>query len=305
MIYFPSNIQENLRSRFEIELPACGQTLDTKNYVFVMGILNMSPDSFYFGYENEKEAILSAEKMIEDGVDIIDIGGQSTRPGADEIPEEEEIRRIKNVIYEIRKNFPRIPISVDTYRSSVAEIALDLGADIVNDISGFRFDEKIPYICQKYKAPAIVMHITAKPKIMQSKLLEDTELIEKIKLYLSSSANIAENLGIKVILDPGIGFGKKPHQNLIIINRLDEIVSELNYPLLLGVSRKSFIGFCISQENPPPPSERLEGTISAISIALQKGARIFRVHDVLPSRKALKTAISILSERFAEEKFFS
>jgi dihydropteroate synthase len=270
-----------------------------------MGILNMSPDSFYFGYENEKEAILSAEKMIEEGVDIIDIGGQSTRPGADEIPEEEEIKRIKNVIYEIRKNFPRIPISVDTYRSSVAEIALDLGADIVNDISGFRFDEKIPYICQKYKAPAIVMHITAKPKIMQSKLLEDSELIEKIKLYLSSSANLAENLGIKVILDPGIGFGKKPHQNLIIINRLEEIASELNYPLLLGVSRKSFIGFCISQENPPPPSERLEGTISAISIALQKGARIFRVHDVLPSRKALKTAISILSERFAEEKFFS
>lgn len=296
MIYFPVNFEVDDR-KFIINTPASSNTLDFKNNIYIMGILNVSPESFWIGYGDEKTALEVAEKMISEGADIIDVGGQSSRPGADEIPVEEEIRRIK-IIGKLRKIFPKVTISVDTWRSEVAKVAFDLGADILNDISGFVFDPKIPDVCASYNAPAILMHITAKPKIMQQKTIEsDSEVISTIKSYLSESVKEAERRGIKVILDPGIGFGKKPHQNLIIINRIGEIV-KMGYPVLIGASRKSFIGFCLSPQNPLPPEERLEGTLAVSVIAIQKGVRILRVHDVRENVKALKVAVSILTERF-------
>ncbi len=298
MIYFPIQLPVE-PEKFRIPTPNSKALLNLDHYIAIMGVLNMSPDSFYVGFADEYQALKTVEKFVSEGVDIIDVGGQSTRPGADEIPEEEEIERIK-IIAKIRKRFPNLPISVDTYRSRVAEIALELGADIVNDISGGRFDENMPDICAKFNSPAIVMHITAKPKYMQELTISDEVLLEEIKRYLKNSAEKFERKGVKVVIDPGIGFGKKPHQNLMIINRLHEVVA-LGYPVLIGISRKSFIGFCVNKDSPPPPQERLEGTISACVISLSKGCRIFRVHDVSQIRKALKTAVSILAEKFAED----
>jgi len=196
----------------------------------------------------------------------------------------------------LRKLYPKTPISVDTYRPSVAKVAFDLGADILNDISGFKFHPEIINLCREYKAPAVVMHTTGKPKVMQERTLKDEVLISEIKKHLQSSIKLAEENNVKVIVDPGIGFGKKPHQNLTIINKLEEFL-ELNRPILVGPSRKSFIGFALSKNSPPPPSERLEGTISACILAVERGARILRIHDPKPIQKAVKVAVSILMEK--------
>lgn len=284
-------------SNFVLATPASGVTIDLKANVYVMWILNMSHDSFYVGYSDVKEALKAAERAVEDGADIIDVGGQSSRPGADEIPLEEEIKRVA-VIGELRRLFPKLPISVDTYRSEVARFAFDLGADILNDISGFRFDPRVLDVCTAYGAPAIAMHITAKPKVMQENTIEDDSMVvDVVRNYLLRSAEKAERKGIKVVIDPGIGFGKKPYQNLKIINKIDELV-KTGYPVLLGASRKSFISFCISSENPPPPAERLEGTLATSVIGLLKGVRIFRVHDVRENIRALRVAASVATERF-------
>lgn len=293
MINFPLQISDFNQDRFLIKTPASGVLIDLSQNIYVMGILNLSPDSFYIGYSDEKSALDAAEKMIQGGADIIDVGGQSARPGSDEIPPDEEIRRIK-IIGKLRKNFPNVPISIDTYKSEVAKVAFDLGADILNDISAFRFDPEIKNVCQKYKAPVILMHTTAKPKIMQEKCIEDdNSVIDIIKSYLLISAQECESMGLKPIIDPGIGFGKKPHQNLIIISRIDELVKS-GYPVLLGASRKSFIGYCLNPSEPLPPSERLEGTIAVSVLALLKGVRIFRVHDVKENVRALLVSKSVL-----------
>ncbi len=291
MIPFPSNFQSD---RFLIKTPASGVMLDLSKNVYIMGILNLSPDSFYVGYSDPKHALDAAERMIQEGADILDIGGQSTRPGADEIPIDEEIKRIK-IIKEIRRLFPNVVISVDTYRSEVANVAFDLGADILNDISAFRFDPNIKKVCQNYKAPAILMHTTAKPKLMQEKCIQDdNKVMDIIKAYLMESVAESDSMGIKSIIDPGIGFGKKPHQNLIIINRIEELV-QTGYPVLLGASRKSFIGYSLNPSDPLPPSERLEGTIAVSVIALLKGVRILRVHDVKENVRALKVCAAVVS----------
>lgn len=285
------------KDRFLIKTPASGVLLDLKDNIYIMGILNVSPDSFYVGYSDYNEALKVAEKMVLEGADIIDVGGQSSRPGASEISAEEEKERIK-IIKKLRGTFPKLPISVDTYRAEVARFAFDIGADILNDISGFRFEPAVVDVCTKYKAPAVVMHTTAKPKIMQENVIQNDEhLIPTVKSYLAHSVKLAEEKGIKVIIDPGIGFGKKPHQNLVLINRIDEFV-KMGYPVLLGASRKSFIGYSISPQNPVPPVERLEGTIAVNVFALQKGVRIFRVHDVKENLRALLVSKAILSERF-------
>ncbi|MCS7214426.1 MAG: dihydropteroate synthase [Candidatus Calescibacterium sp.] len=284
-------------NRFLITTPVSGATLDLKENIYIMGILNVSPDSFYVGYSDYNEALKVAEKMVLDGADIIDVGGQSSRPGASEISPEEEKERIK-IIKKLREIFPKVTISVDTYRAEVAQFAFDLGADMLNDISGFRFDQAVVDVCVRYGAPAVVMHTTAKPKIMQENVIQnDDDLIPTIKSYLAHSVKLAEERGVKVIIDPGIGFGKKPHQNLVLIKRIDEFV-KMGYPVLLGASRKSFIGYSVSPQNPVPPVERLEGTIAVNVFALQKGVRIFRVHDVKENLRALLVSKAILSERF-------
>jgi dihydropteroate synthase len=251
-----------------------------------MGILNITPDSFSDGgkYFDEKinldKILKDALNMEKDGADFLDIGGESTRPGSEKISKEEELERVIPVIEQIRKNSD-IPLSIDTYKSEVAEEALKHGADIVNDISGFRFDEKISELTAKYNATCILMHIKGTPKNMQVNP-EYENVIEEVYNYLSESVSIAKNAGIKqIITDVGIGFGKNLQNNLDLIKNLSEF-KKLGYPILLGVSRKRFI----DNISPTPVKERLEGTIAANVAGIINGANIIRVHDVLENKKA-------------------
>ncbi len=219
-------------------------------------------------------------KMEKDGADFLDIGGESTRPGSEKVSVETELERVIPVIELIRKNSD-IPISIDTYKSEVAEEALKKGADIVNDISGFRFDKKIAKITAKYNATCILMHIKGSPKNMQVNPVYEN-VVEEVYTYLLESILMAENAGIKqIVTDVGIGFGKNLQNNLDLIKNLS-VFKKLGYPILLGVSRKRFIEN-ISQT---PVNERLEGTIAANIAGILNGANIIRVHDVLENRQA-------------------
>lgn len=251
-----------------------------------MGIINITPDSFsdggkYFnGKINFDRILQDALKMEKDGADFIDIGGESTRPGSDKISKDEELERVIPAIELIRRNSD-IPISIDTYKSEVAEEALKYGADIVNDISGFRFDKNIVEITAKYNASCILMHIKGTPKEMQINP-EYKNVVEDVYNYLSDSISIAKNAGIKqIITDVGIGFGKNLQNNLDLIKNLSEF-KKLGYPILLGVSRKRFIDSIV----PSPANKRLEGTIAANVAGILNGANIIRVHDVLENKKA-------------------
>jgi len=249
---------------------------DFSKRTYVMGILNVTPDSFSDGgrYFTLDLALEHALKMIEDGADIIDVGGESTRPGSDPVSIEEELRRVTPVIKELAKR-TKVPISIDTYKSEVARQALDNGALIVNDISGLRFDEKMAEVVAEYKASVVLMHIKGTPKTMQQNP-EYKDVISEIYSYLSESVDLALSAGIKqIIVDPGIGFGKRLIDNLEIIRRLREFKS-LGYPILIGVSRKSFIGNILNL----PVDQRLEGTAGAVAISVWNGANIVRVHDV-------------------------
>ena len=258
----------------------------------IMGILNVTPDSFSDGgtYLDPYKAVDKVAEMVQEGVHLIDIGGESTRPGASHVPAEEELKRIIPVIDRISKNIS-IPISVDTYKAEVARSAIDAGAHIINDISGLRFDPKMAEIAAKVACPVILMHIKGRPGNMQINPHYDS-LIDEVMAYLEESINMAEQAGVapeKIIIDPGIGFGKSFDHNLQLINRLDEF-RILGKPILIGPSRKSFIGQILDAS----PEERIEGTIAAAIVALQKGAHIIRVHDVKEASKAVKVADAIL-----------
>ncbi len=249
---------------------------DFSKRTYVMGILNVTPDSFSDGgrYFTLDSALEHAMKMVEEGADIIDVGGESTRPGSEPVPVEEELRRVIPVIRELAKR-TEVPISIDTYKSEVAKQALDNGAIIVNDISGLRFDEKMAEVVAEYKASLVLMHIKGTPKTMQQNP-EYKDVISEIYSYLSESVDLAVGAGIRqIIVDPGIGFGKRLVDNLEIIKRLREFKS-LGYPILIGVSRKSFIGNILNL----PVDQRLEGTAGAVAISVWNGANIVRVHDV-------------------------
>lgn len=261
-----------------------------------MGILNITPDSFSDGglYLDEKRAIERALRLAEDGADIIDIGGESTRPGSDPVPVNEEIRRTIPVIRAISKDI-NIPISIDTYKAEVARRALDAGASMVNDISGLRFDPDMPRVVAEYDVPVIVMHIKGRPKDMQLNPVYKA-LIPEIMDYLRISIRLALQFGIKeerLIIDPGIGFGKTFEHNLEILNNLREF-SLLEKPVAVGVSRKAFIGKILGDV---PPSDRLEGTAAAVAIAIYNGANILRVHDVKAMVRVARVVDSILRER--------
>jgi dihydropteroate synthase len=262
--------------------------LDSRTHI--MGILNITPDSFsdggkYFDDGLNKDKILKdALKMEKDGADFIDIGGESTRPGSEMVSVEEELERVIPVIEMIRKNSD-IPISIDTYKSEVAEEALKCGADIVNDISGFRFDKKMAGITAMYNASCILMHIKGTPKDMQVNPVYEN-VVGEVYSYLLESVLYAENAGIEqIISDVGIGFGKNLQNNLDLIKHLS-VFRKLGYPILLGVSRKRFIEN-ISQA---PVNERLEGTIAANTAGILNGANIIRVHDVKENVKAALVA---------------
>jgi len=263
---------------------------DLNSRTHIMGVLNITPDSFsdggkYFESKVKIERVLEdAVQMEMDGADFIDVGGESTRPGSESITIDEELERVIPVITELKKKV-NIPVSIDTYKHEVAEEALKAGAEIVNDISGFNFDEKLPEITAKYNASCILMHIKGTPKNMQ-KDPSYTNVVEEVYKYLSTAITKAENAGIKQIMtDVGIGFGKNLQHNLILIRNISRFKS-LGYPILLGVSRKSFM----DRIYPTPMNERLEGTIAANSIGIANGANIIRVHDVLENKRASRIA---------------
>ena len=250
----------------------------TRRDTLIMGILNVTPDSFSDGgkFIHLDKALSQAQYMEKNGADIIDIGGESTRPGAISVSVKEEINRTIPVIEEIRK-FSNISISIDTYKSEVAEKALLAGADFINDISGFTFDSRMMKIVKKFDVPVVLMHIKGTPQDMQTNPTY-IDVIKDLLEFFSFQINKALDFGIKkvqIIIDPGIGFGKQLNDNFILIRRLKEF-SELGFPILIGPSRKSFIGLTLDS----PPEYRLEGTLAAVSAGILNGASIVRVHDV-------------------------
>lgn len=252
---------------------------------YVMGILNVTPDSLSDGgsYTSIDKAMEQAEKMIQQGADIIDVGGESTRPGHVQIGDEEEIKRVVPVIREIKKKFD-IPVSIDTYKSAVAKAALEAGADLLNDIWGFRYDEKMAELAAEYDVPVCLMH--------NRDNLDYDDFMEDVKKDLQISLDIAEKYGVKkenIMLDPGVGFGKTYEQNLMVMNHLEEIV-DMGYPVLLGTSRKSVIGLTLDL----PVDEREEGTLATSVLGAIKGCQFVRVHDVEKNVRALKMTDAIL-----------
>lgn len=266
-------------------------TLAWGTRTYVMGILNITPDSFsgdglLSGSAGLDAAMEQARRFVAAGVDILDVGGESTRPGSMPVDAPAEIERVIPIIKQIAAEFPDHLISVDTYKASVAEKALQAGARIVNDVWGLRADPDLARVAASHKAPVILMHNRSKPANAQVQTnlggryigMEYSNLLEDVKKELLESANLALTAGIppeNILLDPGIGFGKTVEQNLELLNRLDEI-RQLGYPILLGPSRKSFIGYTLDL----PPDQRLEGTAAAVSVGIVRGADIIRVHDV-------------------------
>lgn len=257
--------------------------LNYNKNTLIMGILNLTPDSFSDGgkYNDLDAAIKRAVEIENAGADIIDIGAESSRPGSERISAEEEKNRLLPILEEILK-VTTIPISIDTYKSSVARAALKRGASIINDISGLHFDKKMAVTAAEFSAPVIIMHIQGRPENMQDNP-EYRNLIFEIKKYIWSGIQHALNAGLKdeqIIIDPGIGFGKKQIHNLQILNRLESF-KELGYPILIGTSRKSLIKYVNKDE----ADNRLFGTAATAAVSILKGASILRVHDVAEIKK--------------------
>lgn len=271
----------------------------------IMGILNLTPDSFsgdgLMGNADPLEvALLQAQQFIQGGAHILDIGGESTRPGAQVVEPEEELARILPIITALSKEFPETLLSVDTYKAKVAEAALNAGADWVNDVWGLRADPELVQVVSRHKVPVILMHnrMTPNSVAVKDRLgghyvgVQYKDLISDVKTELMESVNIAINGGVdesNIILDPGIGFGKTVEQNLKLLNHLDEICA-MGFPVLLGVSRKSFIGLTLDL----PPDERLEGSLAANAVGIMRGASILRVHDVWQTARLAKMVDAIL-----------
>ncbi|HEY7535120.1 MAG TPA: dihydropteroate synthase [Thermodesulfobacteriota bacterium] len=257
-----------------------------------MGILNVTPDSFYDGgrYLKVDDALRQINKMINEGADIIDIGGESTRPGSHGITEEEELKRVVPIIKEALKRF-NIIISIDTTKSKIAEEALAEGASIINDISGLKFDPRIAEIASKYRAGLILTHTSSRPYDMQRNTQYNLFIPDIIK-SLKCSIKIAEKVGVNpesVIIDPGFGFGKTVEHNLILLKFLSQFAI-LDKPILIGTSRKSFIGKVLRE----PTEERLEGTAATVVIGIMNGASIVRVHDILYIKRVANMVDAIL-----------
>jgi dihydropteroate synthase len=264
---------------------------DWGSRTYVMGILNVTPDSFSGDGLLSKEdavdaALQQAWGFLAAGADILDVGGESTRPGSAPVNADEEMQRVIPIIHALSKNYPDALISIDTYKAQVAEEAIQAGAHIVNDVWGLRADEGLAFVAAKYKTPVILMHNRSNPASVEvrEKLggaytgAEYTDLIGDVKLELMNSVDLARKAGIaesNIILDPGVGFGKTREQNLELIDRLAEI-RQLGYPVLLGTSRKSFIGFTLDL----PADQRVEGTAATVAVGIVRGADVIRVHDV-------------------------
>ncbi len=263
---------------------------------YIVGVLNVTPDSFYDGgkYTCVDAALNQAEKMIEEGADILDIGGESTRPSSERVSVEEEIRRVIPVIQKLKQK-TSIPISIDTTKSPVAKAACDAGAAIVNDISGFKMDPDMTKTIAAYQTKVVIGHIQGTPKTMQQNPHYD-DVVQEISDYFKERIEAAKRHDIskqRIILDPGIGFGKTVEHNLEILRRLNEFLVH-GCPLMIGTSRKSFIG---QLTNAKDPNDRLGGSIATAVTAYMNGATYIRVHDVKETKQALSVVSQIISER--------
>ncbi|MHC1683642.1 MAG: dihydropteroate synthase [Clostridiaceae bacterium] len=255
---------------------------------YIMGILNVTPDSFSDGgkHNDIERAIEKAKMMIEDGADIIDIGGESTRPGGDFVPEEEEIKRVVPVIERLSKEID-VPISIDTYKSKVAEEAVKAGATLINDVWGFKKDKDMAKVAAKYNVAVCLMHNKENKNY--------NNIIDDMKNQLMESVNIAKEAGVKdenIILDPGVGFAKTYEDNLEVMNNLEKF-AVLGYPVLLGTSRKSMIGLTLDL----PTDERVEGTLATTTIGIMKGCDFVRIHDVKENKRCALMTDAIVRKR--------
>ena len=265
--------------------------LDFSRRTLVMGIINVTPDSFFDGgqrYDTAK-AVADGLAMVASGADVLDVGGESTRPGAEPVSEEEEMARVLPVVHGLRRE-TQIPISVDTYKSSVARAALGAGADIVNDVSALRFDAAMAPLVAAENVPLVLMHMQGTPQTMQNDPRYG-DVVREVRDFLAAQMFEAMDAGIaqeQIVLDPGIGFGKTLDHNLQLLRSLPALAA-LGRPLLVGVSRKGFIGRILNLD----PAERLEGSLAAAAAAVMAGANIVRVHDVRETLRAVRVADAI------------
>ena len=259
----------------------------------LVGVLNVTPDSFSDGgdFLDPEAAVAHAATMLDEGARIIDVGGESTRPGSDPIPPEEEARRVVPVIREMLIERPDAIVSIDTYRAGTAGAALEAGARIVNDVTALRGDPRMAALVADARCPVVLMHMLGEPKTMQRDPRYD-DVVREVRDFLAARAEHAVAAGVKeesIILDPGIGFGKTLEHNLALLNHLDSL-AELGFPVLVGASRKRFIGKITGAEE---AEERVFGTVAANVIAYERGATFFRVHDVRANREALAVAEAV------------
>jgi dihydropteroate synthase len=281
-----------MRNHFMLEL-INGSRIALGEKTCVVGVLNVTPDSFSDGgrHFDAGRAIEGALQMERDGADIIEVGGESTRPGSARISVEEEKARVLPVIGRLSQSL-KIPIAIDTYKAEVARAAVGLGVSIINDVSALRFDAEISDVAAQTGAALVLMHMRGEPSTMQ-KIEPSKDIFSEIKTDFEKAASIAESKGVsreRIILDPGIGFGKTLEQNLAIINRLDYFAA-FGYPIMIGTSRKSFIGRITGR----PESERVFGTAASVAAAIIRGAHIIRVHDVKEIVEVARVTDAIIS----------
>src|SRR5215472_2902704 len=283
------------RKTFRIKLPS--RTLMLGERTLIMGVLNVTPDSFSDGGEfmAPEKAVAHALEMERAGADIIDIGAESTRPGAADITAAEELRRLRPVL-ELLRGKLRVPISVDTRKAEVAEIAIGSGAEIVNDISGLKHDPEIAAVAARHDVPLILMHMPGEPGTMQQGSFA-RDVVKDVAQGLRASIKTAQKAGVRksqIIVDPGIGFGKSFQQNYELLQKLPEL-AKLGYPLLVGTSRKGFLGTTLARDgNPAPPEERVWGTAATVTASILGGAQIVRVHDVAEMVQVARVADCVM-----------
>jgi dihydropteroate synthase len=262
-----------------------------------MGILNVTPDSFFDGgrYLQREAAIAHGERLLAEGADLLDVGGESTRPGAEPVPAAVELERVLPVIEGLLARNPSARISVDTCKAAVAAAALDAGAQLINDVTAFRGDPQMAGLVAERGVECCLMHMQGEPRTMQQDPRYG-DVVDDVKAFLAERLEFAVREGVgeqRVMLDPGIGFGKTVEHNLTLLRRLDELL-ELGRPIVIGTSRKTFLGRIAARGEALEPGARLPGTLASNVLALERGASVFRVHDVAPVREALAVAAATL-----------